>query len=74
MKELVTLDPQLMNGGGYYTILNVREQDSQSCFDIYMLTEEIEDKDMADQMKTLNDISHEMMTSITKSVKKVTKD
>jgi len=56
MKEnVISVNTEVMYGGGYYTMLNIRESaDSQTCYDVYLLTEKVEDQEVMNKMKVID--------------------
>jgi len=56
--NVLTLNTQTMYGGGYYTMMNVRESaDSQTCYDIFLLTDKVEEQEVMRQMKAIDQIT-----------------
>lgn len=54
-EDILLLEPQMIYGGGYYVLSNIRESEkSQAFYDIYMLVPQIESNFMRNKVKAIH--------------------
>ena len=57
-QEVGKITGDVMQGGGFYQLLNIREsKDSYVCYDIYLLAQSIENRELQAKMKTIHEIN-----------------
>ena len=57
-EEIESLNLDVVYGGGYYQLINIRESEqTQTFMDIYLLTEKIEDKELVKKLRAIHDLT-----------------